>query len=622
MSCSETGSTTAGGQGGASGGGAGATTTGGAAGSSGAGGSLGATVSTAGPGGAGGTVDSGSASSGGSGGIGDGGHPSADGGPAAAAGPGVLTRGYDLKRTGANLSEKTLNPGNVNPAGFGKHYCAPVDGQIYSQILYVPRVDMGAKGTHDIVYVATMNDSVYAFDALQNLGSSLWERHYADPANGIVPVPRTDVGKGAGCPANLGGYNDIQSGVGIVSTPAVDVMNRTMYFVTRTKEGTRYVQRLHAVGLVDGAELAGSPVEITATYPGTGEASVGGTITFDPRTQNQRAALLLLNGTVFIGWAAHCDESPFHGWILGYDAKTLQRTIVYMTTPSGVRGGIWMAGMGPAVDDDGTIFLSTGNGRNTAAPLPATDLSFKGGHTVLRLRPMGNTFDVVDWFTPSSFALLESADVDLGGSGTVIVPDTRMVLAAGKDGKIYLLDKGNLGHETSNDRQAIQVLQVTPPLPNGLAPHIHGTPVLWSSPTAKYLYVMGEEDPLHQYVFSGDRLMLYKTTAIRAPVDPDRPYPWTMPGGILAVSADGANPESAILWLNMTISGDANQKTVAGVLRALRADDVSAPELWNSQQNAARDSYGNFAKFNSPTVYNGRVYVPTFSNQYCVYGLL
>src|SRR6185369_5059719 len=167
--------------------------------------------------------------------------------------------------------EKILTPSNVGPASFGKHHCAPVDGQIYAQILYVPGVDMGAKGTHDTVYVATMNDSVYAFDALQNLGSSLWERHYADPANGIVPVPRTDIGKAAGCPANAGGYNDIMSGVGIVSTPAVDVPNRAMYFVTRTKESTRYVQRLHAVSLADGAELAGSPVEITATFPGTGE---------------------------------------------------------------------------------------------------------------------------------------------------------------------------------------------------------------------------------------------------------------------------------------------------------------------------------------------------------------
>jgi hypothetical protein len=478
---------------------------------------------------------------------------------------------------------------------------------------------MGAKGAHDTIYVATMNDSVYAFDALQ-MGSSLWERHYADPANGIIPVPRADLGKAAGCPANAGGYNDIMSGTGIMSTPAVDVVSRTMYFLARTKEGTNFVQRLHAVSMVDGAELPNSPVEITATYPGTGEGSVGGTITFDPRRQNQRAALLLLNGTVFIAWAAHCDESPFHGWILGYDAKTLQRTIVYMTTPNGVRGGIWMAGMGPAVDDDGTFFLSTGNGRNTATAPPSGDLSFKGGHTVLRLRPMGNTLEVVDWFTPSSFSLLESRDVDLGGAGTVLVPDTRMVYAAGKDGKIYVMDKANLGHMTTNDSQALQVLQVTPPM-GGFAPHIHGTPVLWSSTTARYLYVMGEEDPLRQYVFSGDSLVSFKTATIRAPIDPDRPYPWTMPGGILAVSADGTNPDTAILWLNMTISGDANQKTVAGVLRALRASDISAPELWNSQQDAARDSYGNFAKFNPPTVYNGRVYVPTFSNQYCVYGL-
>jgi hypothetical protein len=226
----------------------------------------------------------------------------------------------------------------------------------------------------------------------------------------------------------------------------------------------------------------------------------------------------------------------------------------------------------------------------------------------------------MDWFTPSTFNFLEQSDSDLGGSGTLLVPGTRILLAAGKDGKIYVTDKGNLGHQTTNDSQAIQVLPVTVPGQNGLAPHIHGTPAHWNSTAGSFVYVMAEQDPLRQYRINADKLEAFRLTTIRAPVDPTRPVGFTMPGGIVSISADGDAAETGIAWVTMPIDGDANQKTVTGVLRAFRASDVSAAELWNSQTDA-KDAYGNYAKYNPATVYNGRVYVPTFSDQFCVYGL-
>jgi hypothetical protein len=537
---------------------------------------------------------------------------------------GVLTRGYNLKRTGANLTETVLAPAVVGPSTFGKLYCRPVDDEIYGQILYVPGVDLGPGGKHDVLYVVTMGDSVYAFDAADPSGPPLWDKHYADASKGITPVSTRDLAPGT-CGAGAGGYTDITSNVGILSTPALDLGSATMYLVARTKESGRYLQRLHAISMLDGSERTGSPVTITATYQGTGAGNVGGTITFDPRRQNQRAELLLHDGVVLITWSSHCDDGPYHGWILGYDARTLQQVTKYMNTPNGINGGIWMSGMGPAVDDDGSIYLTTGNGRNTMVEAPAGDLGFKGGESILRLRPMGDTLSVMDWFTPSNYKTLELYDRDLGGCGTVLVPGSKLLVTGGKDGKIYVVDRSNLGHQTADDAQAIQVIQVTTPtaMPAGGGAHIHGTPVYWKSTDGEFIYVMAEQDFLRQYKITDGKLQLVKMSAIKAPVDPLRAMGnhYTMPGGIMSLSASGADPASGVLWVNMTIARDANNSTVPGVLRAFKASDVST-ELWSSEMNASRDSYGLFAKFNPPTVYNGKVYLATFSKQFCVYGPL
>jgi hypothetical protein len=576
---------------------------GGSAGVSGAGGAVGGTGGAGGDSGTGGDTFDGGSDDG----------PAPPDGPPVATGDGVQTRGYDNKRTGANLLETVLKPDGVRPGAFGKLYCRPVDDEIYGQILYVPALDLGAKGKHDVVFVVTMSDSVYAFDAADPAGAPLWQRAYADPGKGITPVSAKDLAH-----STCGNYKDVTANVGIVSTPALDPATGTMFLLARTKESGKFFQRLHAISMIDGSERAGSPVEIKATYPGTGAGSVNGTITFEPMKQNQRAALIIHNGTVLIAWSSHCDEGPYHGWILGYDSRSLKQVLSYMNTPNGINGGIWMAGGAPAVDDDGTIYLVTGNGQNSMGDTPTDLASFKGGESILRMQHAGNTLKVMDWFTPSTYVDIERTDRDLGSAGALLVPGSNLLVIGSKEGKLFVVDRNNLGHQTADDRQAVQVIQVTPRnKPEGGA-HIHGTPVYWKASDGEYVYVMAEMDYLRQYKLAGGKLQMYKMSALKAPTDPARGGDYTMPGGAMTLSANGGDPASGVVWVSMPVSQDANNGTVPGVLRAFRASDVSN-ELWNSQQTPA-DSYGLYAKFNPPTVYNGKVYQPTFSKQFCVYG--
>jgi hypothetical protein len=504
----------------------------------------------------------------------------------------------------------------VRTGSFAKLYSKPVDDEIYGQILYLPNLDLGAKGKHDTLLVVTMNDSVYAFDAADASGPPLWEQHYTDAANGITAVPARDLGK-----STCGIYKDITARVGILSTPALDLAAGTAFLVARTKESGRYLQKLHAISLADGSERPGSPVEIKATFPGNGDGSAGGMHTFHPMRQNQRASLVIHDGVVLIAFSSHCDEGPYHGWILGYDTRTLKQVLTYMNTPEGANGGIWMAGQAPSIDDDGSLFITTGNGQNSmpADETPTDTTTYKGGESILRLQHSGGTLKLMDWFTPSTYVAIERTDRDLGGCGAVLVPGSNLLITGSKEGKLFVVDRKNLGHQTADDRQAVQVIQVTQrDKPEG-GPHIHGTPVYWKSTDGEFVYVMAEQDYLRQYRLTGGKLQLYKMSAVKGPVDPGRGTSYTMPGGTMTLSANGSDPASGILWLSMPVSLDANNATVPGVLRAFKATDVSM-ELWNSQQAGNQDGYGLYAKFNPPTVYNGRVYQPSFSKQFCVYG--
>ena len=273
----------------------------------------------------------------------------------------VATQRYDNARTGQNLSETVLNTSNVNQAEFGKLFSRIVDDEVYAQPLYMARVGIPGLGIRNVLYIATVNNTVYAFDADDpNASEPLWKVKLTNEGARARPVQAGDVGQ------RCVRYRDFTENIGIVGTPVIHVRRQTIYLVARTKEGNDFVQRLHALDIATGAPRPNSPVVIKASVAGLGSGSSNGELHFDPEIQNQRAALLLANGIVYIAWSSHCDTGPYHGWIIGYDAVTLQQTLATVTTPNGEAGGIWQSSSGPSADEWGDIYLTVGNGTATA----------------------------------------------------------------------------------------------------------------------------------------------------------------------------------------------------------------------------------------------------------------
>jgi hypothetical protein len=503
----------------------------------------------------------------------------------------VLTNRYDNQRTGANLLETVLTTSNV-PGQLGELFTLPVDDQIYAQPLYASQLAI-AGGTHDVLFVATMNNSVYAFDA-DVAGPPLWQASF----NGSgVPVRATQVGQACGT------YRDVSGNIGIVGTPVIDPDAGTMYVVARTFESGLFVQRLHAIDITTGADRAGSPVDIQATVQGSGEGSDGnGNIPFNTQTENQRAALALSQGTVFIAWASHCDTSPYHGWVMAYDAASLAQIAAFNDTASGGKAGIWQAGSGPVIDPDGNVYYATGNGD--------WDGTQAFGESVVQLSPQN--LAVTDYFTAFDWDPLNRGDQDLGSTGPMLFPGTNLLVTGSKAGKLYVIDRTNMGGMNgTDDSQLPQWFQATAGSPTH---HIHGGEVAWSSnPAGSSIYVWGENDFLREFSFQPDA-GAFNTTPVVGPVR----APQGMPGGMLALSANGGAAGTGIVWASLPLQGDANQAVVQGVLRAF--DAASLTELWNSTLSAG-DVVGDFAKFVPPTVANGKVYLATFSGRVNVYGL-
>lgn len=521
----------------------------------------------------------------------------------------VSTQHNNLSRTGANLEEKNLKVKNVNTNQFGLLFTRAVDDQIYAQPLIATKVRVpNQKGSRNLVVVATVNDSVYAFDADDaTVSAPYWQVSFLN-AN-AVPPRNTDMALACG-----GNYHDFSGNIGIASTPVIDPKKEILYVLARTKEfGGVFVQKLHALDLATGAEMPNSPVTIAATCPGTGDGSTNGILTFDPQNENQRSALTLVNGVVYIGWASHGDCGPYHGWLMGYDAATLQQVVVYNTTPEGGGGGIWMSGEGPAADTSGNFYVSVGNGTvgNNGDP---RDLVNRG-ESFLKLTRSGGSLIVTNWFTPADYQNLENNDLDLGAAGLLLIPNTTLAFSGGKEGVLYLVDRSKMGglSFSGTDTNVLQSFQA-----DSGQHEVLGSPVWWDGSKASYAYVwVSDSDFLRQYQFDKTTgKFLLPEFAASPEAAPDG-----TPGGILSVSANGRKSGTAIVWASHQLGGSANQTVRAGILHAYNAENVSE-ELWNSEQNSARDSVGLFAKFVPPTIANGKVYLATFSNRLNVYGLL
>jgi outer membrane protein assembly factor BamB len=499
----------------------------------------------------------------------------------------VTTHHNDVGRTGQNLNETTLTTSNVNVNQFGKLFSCPVDGYIYAQPLYVAQVTISST-THNVVYVATENNSVYAFDA--DSGTQLWH------VNLGTPVPSTDIAST---------YKDLTPVIGITGTPVIDPGSSTLYLVAKTKDtsNSTYHQNLHALDITTGVEKPGSPVEITASVSGNGSGSSGGTVAFQPLYQLNRPGLLLLNGEIYIAFGSHGDIGPYHGWVLAYNASTLAQTAVFNTTPNGSEGAIWQGGQG-LVADVANIYFMTGNGTFNASA-GGTDY----GDSVVKLATLSG-LSVSDYFTPDNQGALNQSDLDLGSGGPILLPQTTSIVGGGKDGILRLIDTASMGGYNSSFNADVQEFQAT----SGI---IMIGPVYWNSPSnGPVLYLWGPGDHLKAFEFLNGS---FQTTPISQ-------SSMTSPSGnsnaaALSLSANASTSGTGIVWASVSYSGDSNQQTVPGILRAFDATNLST-ELWDSKQNVARDDVGNYAKFAPPTIANGKVYLATFSNQLLVYGLL
>jgi len=500
----------------------------------------------------------------------------------------IFTQHNDNQRTGAYLDEKQLNIKTVNPRSFGKLFERLVDGSVYAQPLVVPNVPFGEPKNsvaHNAIFVATMHNSVFAFDADDPVQRApLWHRHLAPS----IQLPAADVGDGDD-------YHDILWEVGIVGTPVIDTDRGALYCVTTSRQSARGVpiHQLWKLALSTGQTI--EKVVIAASY---------GQQVFHSYKNLQRAALLLANERVYVTFASYGDKHmPYHGWILAYDADKLVQTNVFCSTPTHQNGGIWQAGQGPAVDDEGNIYFMTGNG-----DVYPGDGDF--GDSVVKLSP---TLGVLDFFTPYNESYLDTYDLDLGSGGVLVIPNSNYCCGGGKEAMLYLLDRDALGgHDSSSDHVA-QKVQVSP-TSFGLAGdqhHIHGSPTIWDGPGGQTVYIWPERDYLKAYSFDGRRLSTAPVSrcTIREPDDIPGGNKG-MPGGFLTVSADRDRAGTGIVWANHPWHGDPSASIGAGILRAFDAQDLRT-ELWNSRKSFSRDDFGNFAKFCCPTVLNGKVYMAT-----------
>jgi hypothetical protein len=518
--------------------------------------------------------------------------------PIAAAGQvAVTTYHNDNYRSGANTREAILTLSNVNEVQFGRRLVLPVRGYVYAQPLYVPGVNINGV-LHNVVYVATEHDQVDAFDA--NTGAQLWQKSFIGTFGNrqIKTLSTSD---------DLGGCPNLVPEVGITGTPVIDPVRQQLYLVAVTKEivgsTVTYYQRLHVLDIRTGTENISDPffgAPIQARTLGTGSGSVDGYLTFNPLLQIQRPALALANGAVYVAWAGYCDNPPFHGYLMGFNAGSARPVGVFVTTPDGYDGGIWGSGSGPAVDAVGNVYMPTGNG--------LFDVNVGGrdyGDSILRLSWAGIWPVVADYFTPWDEAILDAYDIDPSSGGILLLSDQpgapfpHLLVQVGKEGTIDLVNRDNMGHfNPTGDNQIVQTL------PDGASYGVWGAPAMWNN----NLYIGSVSAPL--------RAFYYDPVAQQIQANPTSVTPETFhnPGPTPSVSSNGNS--NGIVWI---IEGD-DQNYGLAVLRAYDATNL-ANELYNTNLNPTRDQAAPAVKFAVPTIADGMVFVGG-QNQVNVYGLL
>ena len=499
----------------------------------------------------------------------------------------VLTYHNDIARTGQNLNETILTPGNVNSQSFGLRFTLLVDGKVDAQPLYVPAVPIAGQGTHNLLVVATEHDSVYAFDA--DSGAGIWN----------VSVLRAGE-----TPSDSRNCDQVVPEIGITSTPVIDPTrgtNGAIYLLAMSKDSSgNYHQRLHALSLASGAEILGGPTEIQATYPGKGDNSQGGFVIFDPKQYKSRPGLLLLNGVVYMAWGSHCDIRPYTGWVMGYDAGTLAQTTVLDVAPNGSEGGIWMSQAGPAADGQGNIYVLNGNG-SFARFLSAGGFPFNRdfGNSFLKLSTSAG-LTVADYFEMNNEQTENNTDTDLGSGGALVLPDLvdnagkvwHLAAGAGKDSNLYLVNCDNMGKFSIRGNNIYQELAGV--FPGG----IFSMPAYFNNT----LYYGPVNGPIMAFGFSDAKL----STGPVSQTGNSFGYPGTTP----SISAN--QTQNGIVW--------ALENADPAVLHAYDATNLA--ELYNSNQAPGnRDHFGTGNKFVTPAIANGKVYAATTSGV-GVFGIL
>ena len=503
---------------------------------------------------------------------------------------GVFTYHNDLARDGANTQEYALTTSNVATSTFGKLFSCTVDGAVYAQPLWVTNLTINFR-KHNVVFVATQHDSLYAFDADASPCVQFWHADLIDPAHGASSGETT-------VPSGLTGFKvgsgtgDITPEVGVTGTPVIDPSTNTLYVVSKSMNSgrTSFYQRLHAIDLTTGNEKFGGPANITSsiTFPGTGDGGL--TVSFNARQQNQRPGLALVNGVVYVAWASHEDFAPYYGWVVGFTASTLAVTNILNVSPNVQYGGIWMGGGAPSADANNNLYLITGN-----AEFDGTSGGNDYGDSFLQL---SGALTISSFFSPSDQANDAANDVDFGSGGAAVVLNLasgslkHLVIGGGKDGTLYLLNGDNMGGlGDSNSRQHFNI-----------GTGIFATGAFWNN----NYYIAPINGPLISYSFNSST-NLFNTAN---PSQSSSSY--GLRGATPSVSSSGSS--NGIVWAldNSTYCTRYSPGCGPAVLHAYDATTLSS-DLWNSSM-ISTDAAGNAVKFTVPTVANGKVYVGTRGN--------